>query len=176
MDLFLWHLSAWVFVSARCIMCHVCGTSLFPLAYRIVGLFFLNFYWNSGEYPPFSGQQAPSREAFGTCLSWKVQSPSSLLQSPNLQPSSLQLSELYSNPLFRGVFCKVYWTPKNGTKRIGNGTGNFSDFWWYKNWYWVPEKSLETGIGKKSRNRYQKRLVPKKSTGIRIRNIWYRKK
>ena len=54
---------------------------------------------------------------------------------------------------------------------IGTGIGT--------NWYRkkvsepVPE---QIGTGKKSRNRYRKNLVPKKSTGIDIENIWYRKK
>ena len=60
----------------------------------------------------------------------------------------------------------------------------FSLFLWY--WYryrkkLVPEKvsepvSVKFGTGKKSRNRYGKNLVPEKSTGIGIVNIWYRKK
>ena len=37
------------------------------------------------------------------------------------------------------------------------GTGNFHFFWWY-------------------RNRYRKKLVPEKGTGIGIGKIWYRKK
>ena len=36
--------------------------------------------------------------------------------------------------------------------------------------------TLFGGTGKKSRKRYRKNLVPKKSTGIGIENIWYRKK
>ena len=45
----------------------------------------------------------------------------------------------------------------------------------------VPEKVLEPvsvkfGIGKKSRNRYRKNLVPKKSPGTGIGKNWYRKK
>ena len=53
---------------------------------------------------------------------------------------------------------------------MGTGTGNFSLFCLYRNWYrtnLVPEKSLRTGIGK---------IGPEKSTGIGIGNIWYRKK
>ena len=40
---------------------------------------------------------------------------------------------------------------------IGTGTENFSFFWWY-------------------RNRYGKNLVPEKSLGTGIGQIWYRKK
>ena len=57
-------------------------------------------------------------------------------------------------------------------------------FWRYRTRYGkqlAPEKvsepvSVKFGIGKKSRNRYRKNLVPEKSTGIGIVNIWYRKK
>ena len=59
---------------------------------------------------------------------------------------------------------------------MGTGTvqvpvpGIFHFSWWYRNRYrknLVPDKSLGTGIGeiwyrKKSRNRYRKKLVPKK--------------
>ena len=49
---------------------------------------------------------------------------------------------------------KIY----NGYRyRIGTGTENFSFFWWY-------------------RNRYRKNLVPEKSLGTGIGQIWYRKK
>ena len=41
--------------------------------------------------------------------------------------------------------------------RVGTGTENFSFFWWY-------------------RNRYRKNLVPEKSLGTGIGQIWYRKK
>ena len=36
--------------------------------------------------------------------------------------------------------------------------------------------SVKFGIGKKYRNRYRSNLVSEKSTGIRIKNIWCRKK
>ena len=49
---------------------------------------------------------------------------------------------------------KIY----NGYRyRIGTGTENFSFLWWY-------------------RNRYRKNLVPEKSLGTGIGQIWYRKK
>ena len=49
---------------------------------------------------------------------------------------------------------KIY----NGYRcRIGTGTENFSFFWWY-------------------RNRYRKNLVPEKSLGTGIGQIWYREK
>ena len=68
---------------------------------------------------------------------------------------------------------KIY----NGYRyRIGTGTENFSFLWWYRNRYrknLVPEKSLGTGIGqiwyrKKSRNRYRKKFGTEKSTGFGI--------
>ena len=40
----------------------------------------------------------------------------------------------------------------------------------------VPGKSLRTGIGEKSRDRYRKNLVPGKSIGTGIGKIWYRQK
>ena len=56
--------------------------------------------------------------------------------------------------------------------RIGIGTENFSDFWWYRNRYrkkLVPEKSLGTGIGK---NWYRKKLSePVFGVG---KKYWYR--
>ena len=51
------------------------------------------------------------------------------------------------------------------------GTGNFSSFLVVS----VPVSEI-IDTRKKSQNRYRKNLVPEKSTGIGIENIWYRKK
>ena len=76
---------------------------------------------------------------------------------------------------------KIY----NGYRyRIGTGTENFSFLWWYRNRYrknLVPEKSLGTGIGqiwyrKKVSEPVSEKFGTEKSTGIGIKNIWYRKK
>ena len=63
--------------------------------------------------------------------------------------------------------------------RVGTGTGNFSFFWWYRNRYrkkLVPEKSLGTGIGqiwyrKKVSEPVSEKIGTEKSTGIGIKNI-----
>ena len=71
---------------------------------------------------------------------------------------------------------KIY----NGYRyRIGTGTENFSFFWWYRNRYrknLVPEKSLGTGIGqiwyqKKVSEPVSEKFGTEKSTGIGIENI-----
>ena len=54
---------------------------------------------------------------------------------------------------------------------IGTGIG--------KNWYQKKVSELvseKIGTGKKSRNRYRKKLVSEKSLGTDIGKIWYRKK
>ena len=71
---------------------------------------------------------------------------------------------------------KIY----NGYRyRLGAGTENFSFFWWYRNRYrknLVPEKSLGTGIGqiwyrKKVSEPVSEKFGTEKSTGIGIENI-----
>ena len=56
-------------------------------------------------------------------------------------------------------------------KSLGTGIGKI----WYRKK--VPEPVSEKfGTGKRSRNRYRKKLVPEKGLGTGIGKIWYRKK
>ena len=53
--------------------------------------------------PPFSGQREPSEEAFGSCLSWKVQ-PIPLPSVVSLLSHSAQQLILYPDFCFYGEF------------------------------------------------------------------------